>query len=154
MIIECEKCNKKFEVQDNLIPDKGRLLQCGTCRYQWHFTPNVMLEITEEVETPEEIKPSKEKSKSVIKKIKPQKIHDLNEINNKHEAYNDVQKTKKSIGVLSFLLVVVISFVALIILVDTFKNQLSSVIPSIDLYIESLHELLKDIFLFFSDLLK
>ena len=166
MIIECEKCNKKFEVQDNLIPDKGRLLQCGTCRYQWHFTPNVKLELTEEVETPEEIetpgeietpeeiKPSKEKSKSVIKKIKPQKIHDLNEINNKHEAYNDVQKTKKSIGVLSFLLVVVISFVALIILVDTFKNQLSSVIPSIDLYIESLHELLKDIFLFFSDLLK
>ena len=154
MIIECEKCNKKFEVQDNLIPDKGRLLQCGTCRYQWHFIPNVKLEITEEVETPEEIKPSEEKSKSVIKKIKPQKLHDVNEINNNYETYNEVQKTKKSIGVLSFLLVIVISFVALIILVDTFKNQLSPVIPNINLYIESLHEILKDIFLFFSDLLK
>ena len=166
MIIECEKCNKKFEVQDNLIPDKGRLLQCGTCRYQWHFIPNVKLELTEEVETPEEIetpeemetpeeiKPSKEKSKSTIKKIQPRKLRDVKEINNRYETYNEVQETKKSIGVLSFLLVIVISFVALIILVDTFKNQLSTIIPNIDLYIESLHEILKDIFLFFSDLLK
>ena len=154
MIIECEKCNKKFEVQDNLIPDKGRLLQCGTCRYQWHFIPNVKLELTEEVETPEEIIPSKEKSKSIIKKIQPRKLRDVKEINNRYETYNEVQETKKSIGVLSFLLVIIISFVALIILVDTFKSQLSSVIPNIDLYIENLHEILRDIFLFIADLSK
>mgnify|MGYP003955665465 CR=1 FL=1 len=154
MIIECEKCNKKFEVQDDLIPAKGRLLKCGTCDNQWHFTPNSHLEVTEHVESPGETKTIKKKPKNVIKKINPQDLNDIDEINQNNEYENEVQDTKKSIGLLSFLLVVVISFIALIILVDTFQIQLSSMIPNINLYIESLHEILKDIFLFFLDLLK
>ena len=51
MIISCEKCNKKFEVKDDLIPIEGRLLQCGICRYQWHFTPSNPLKLQEEVIT-------------------------------------------------------------------------------------------------------
>ena len=31
MIINCIKCNKKFNVDNNLIPDQGRLLKCGKC---------------------------------------------------------------------------------------------------------------------------
>tara|TARA_Y100000590_G_C15372220_1_gene882989 strand:+ start:112 stop:576 length:465 start_codon:yes stop_codon:yes gene_type:complete len=154
MIIECEKCNKKFEVQDNLIPDEGRLLKCGTCSHQWHFTPNSSLEINENIDVSEETKPVKEKPKNVIKKIKPQKLNDIKEINVDDEYNNEVQETKKNIGVLSFLLIIIISFIALVIFVDTFKNQLSPLIPNINLYIESLREILKDIFLFFLDLLK
>ena len=37
MIITCEKCNKTFNIQDNLIPNEGRLLQCGSCSYKWFF---------------------------------------------------------------------------------------------------------------------
>jgi hypothetical protein len=40
------------------------------------------------------------------------------------------------------------------ILFDTFKHQLSSIIPNIDFYLVSLYDTLKDIFLFFTDLLK
>ena len=37
MIITCENCNKKFEINDDLIPKRGRLLQCGSCDHQWFF---------------------------------------------------------------------------------------------------------------------
>ena len=40
MIISCEKCNKKFKVDDSLIPSKGRLLKCGNCDNSWFFHNN------------------------------------------------------------------------------------------------------------------
>ena len=49
MIISCEKCNKKFELADNLIPSTGRLLQCGSCSYQWHYIPESKIELVDEV---------------------------------------------------------------------------------------------------------
>ena len=51
MIIECEKCSKKFEVQDNLIPVKGRLLQCGSCAFKWHYIPKTKTSLSEKTET-------------------------------------------------------------------------------------------------------
>ena len=37
MIIECINCNKKFNVEANLIPENGRQIQCGSCDYIWHY---------------------------------------------------------------------------------------------------------------------
>ena len=37
MIIICPSCEKKFEIDQNLIPDTGRLLQCGFCDKKWFF---------------------------------------------------------------------------------------------------------------------
>ena len=42
MIIECQNCNKKFDLEDKLIPLKGRLVQCGFCHSQWHQLPNII----------------------------------------------------------------------------------------------------------------
>ena len=39
MIIECTNCNKKFRVDDDLIPKNGREIICGSCNYAWHFKP-------------------------------------------------------------------------------------------------------------------
>ena len=52
------------------------------------------------------------------------------------------------------LLVIIISFIALIIISDTFKSFLGSFVPNVDFYLSSLYESLKDIFLFFKDLIK
>ena len=41
MIIECPNCNKKFEIDQNLVPNDGRLLQCGNCSHKWFFKTNV-----------------------------------------------------------------------------------------------------------------
>ena len=37
MIINCPCGEKTFEVDENLIPNKGRLLQCGFCNKEWYF---------------------------------------------------------------------------------------------------------------------
>ena len=31
-------CHKKFEINSDLIPDSGRLLQCSNCDNKWFFT--------------------------------------------------------------------------------------------------------------------
>ena len=60
----------------------------------------------------------------------------------------------KKIGVLNIIIVFIISFVALIILVETFKKPISIYIPNIEFILNSLHEILRDIILFFKDLIK
>ena len=37
MEIQCPKCNRSFKIDKSLIPEKGRLLQCGTCSHKWFF---------------------------------------------------------------------------------------------------------------------
>ena len=154
MIIQCENCNKKFEIQDSLIPDEGRLLECGSCAHQWHYTPITKLELTDEVQIKDEpteqliIKKTKKKSK-IIKKIYENDADD--EIDQTNESITTKQK---NISFINFLLVGIISFVAIVILVDTFKNQIAYIIPNINLYINELYEILRDIFLFIADLSK
>ena len=168
MIIQCENCNKKFEIQDNLIPDDGRLLECGSCAHQWHYTPITKLELTDEAQTKtnevqiktgevqikdepaEQLIAKKTKKKSKIKKKVYQSDND-NEIDQTNE---NITTKEKNISFINFLLVGIISFVAIVILVDTFKNQIAYVIPNISLYINELHEILRDIFLFIADLSK
>ena len=152
MIISCDKCSKKFEISDNLIPDQGRLLQCGSCSYQWHYVPVSRLKLTKEVKvTDSHIKTKKISDKQKTKKIKKT---DINSELNSPKNNKETSETKKNVGFLSYLLVIIISFIALIIIIDTFKSLLVSFIPGIDFYISSLYESLKDIFLFFIDLIK
>ena len=42
MIITCNNCNKKFDLDSNLIPDKGRLLQCASCNHKWFFKKEIL----------------------------------------------------------------------------------------------------------------
>ena len=39
MIIQCQSCEKRFEVNDRDIPSSGRLVQCGYCSTQWLQMP-------------------------------------------------------------------------------------------------------------------
>ena len=41
MIIACEQCNKKFEIESRLIPNEGRLLKCGSCEHVWFYVNEV-----------------------------------------------------------------------------------------------------------------
>ena len=53
MIIICPCGEKKFEVDSNLIPEKGRLLKCGSCDQTWFFNKNDKINIEiENVEIP------------------------------------------------------------------------------------------------------
>ena len=132
MIIECNNCNKQFKISSKLIPNEGRLLQCSSCNHKWHFKKKIKI---------------KEIQETIDKKIK---IEEENYLSKKNiEKTND----KKKINILNFILIFIISFVAIIVLVDTFKNPISSFIPNINFFLQNLYETIKDIYLFFKDLI-
>ena len=150
MIISCNQCNKKFEIESSLIPNEGRLLQCSSCNHKWFYKKNLEEKsIVQEVPT-EEINRSSHKKINYKKKVvKKDKNFYYKSYNNKGEKNNKVKK----ISFINFTLVFIISIVALIILVDTFKNPISLIFPNVKFILNSLYETLKDIILFFKDLL-
>ena len=94
MIILCEKCNKKFELADNLVPNEGRLLQCGSCTYQWHYIPESKIELVNEVK--DNVKASDQVKKNLQKSAK-KKIEKRKTIVNKniHQSYTEEPKNKE-----------------------------------------------------------
>ncbi len=53
MIITCPNCNKQFKIDNSLIPDEGRDLQCGSCNHVWFHKieeeNNEILKLNEEI---------------------------------------------------------------------------------------------------------
>ena len=164
MIITCPNCNKKFNINNSLIPDEGRDLQCGSCNHVWLYKieeeNTKILRLKEEFDRNNiEIKVDKD-NKEIVENKNPQtKIK--NEINNqKNEKNIKKQKETKTskntentgINFFSYLIVFIISFVALIILLDTLKNPLIDVFPGLEIILFNLFETLQDIKLFIIDL--
>ena len=63
-------------------------------------------------------------------------------------------KKKNDINYLKILIVIIISFIALILILDTFKEQLSLIIPNIEIILDNLYQSINDIKLFILDLVK
>jgi len=150
MIIKCEQCNKNFEIESKLIPEKGRLLQCSSCNHKWFHKKDILEESIFNLEN---------------QPIKNIKISSESKNNSDIKAYNDFSSDKKikrkhsyarseskNLSSLNFILVFIISFIALIILLDTFKSPIRLLIPNIEFILESLYETLKDVLLFIQDL--
>ena len=51
MIISCNNCEKKFDIDSILIPEKGRLLQCNSCNHTWFFKNETINEVTRKDES-------------------------------------------------------------------------------------------------------
>ena len=153
MIIKCEQCNKKFEIESTLIPEKGRLLQCSSCTHQWFYKKDI-LEETEVVIKKQDIK--SKKNEPPVEEINNIKVFEdlapAKEKKRKH-SYKSIQTKNKKLSFLNVILVFIISIIALIVLLDTFKSPISLMIPNIEFILESLYETLKDILLFIQDLL-
>ncbi|MDA9629655.1 zinc-ribbon domain-containing protein [Candidatus Pelagibacter sp.] len=142
MIITCPNCNKQFKIDNFLIPDEGRDLQCGSCNHVWFYKieeeDNEVLKLNEEIISDEiETKPEK-KEKKILEKQK----NNTKSQNIKNNGSN----------FFSYLIVLIISFVALIILLDTLKTPLINVFPGLEIILFNLFETLKDIKLFIIDL--
>jgi len=147
MIINCIKCNKKFEIDSQLIPENGRLLQCGSCNHQWRFIPNIV-----------KLEEKEEKLKSDKKNDSLTVNEDIN-IVKEEKKFKEIKPKSKTlkkdrINFLNILIVFLISFIALILVLDTFKPLISRYIPNLNIMLENLYETLKDIILFIKDLMK
>jgi len=151
MIIECINCNKKFEVNSDLIPSSGRTIQCGSCNHVWFFNKK----------DSEDLKLNFEKSESSKKITEDKNIHDIipkkAKKNNSNKSSEIIKYEKKSnlsfSKFLSYLIVIIISFIGLIIIIDTFKSPLYNIFPKLEFLLYNLFETLKDIKLFIKDLI-
>ena len=158
MIISCENCNKRFEVSDNLIPEEGRLLQCSSCDHKWFFKKTEKL-----IEKKEPKKIIKEDDNKILnetfveKTIEEEEITSItvNEENLSEIDDEDPQiKKDKKTNYLKIFIVIIITFVAIIIIIDTFKHQIIFIYPDIEILLSNLYESLRDINLFLRDLIK
>ena len=165
MIITCPNCNKKFKIDNSQIPDEGRDLQCGSCNHVWLYKieedNSKILELKEEIDSNDiETKVDKNNEEIVENKYSLTKIK--TEINNQKKDKNiekqketKVSKNTENTGMkfFSYLIVFIISFAALIILLDTLKNPLINVFPGLEIILFNLFETLQDIKLFIIDLI-
>ena len=150
MIISCGECLKKFEIDSNLIPDEGRLLQCSSCHYKWFYKKKIP-DKTEIILEAQDI--NKDKPETVIKKNNNINIVNDTDSSKKNERKHLYMHTKNNkLSSLNFILVFIISFAALIVLLDTFKSPIRLILPNIEFILQSLYETLKDIRLFVQDL--
>ncbi|MDB3925328.1 zinc-ribbon domain-containing protein [Candidatus Pelagibacter sp.] len=165
MIITCPNCNKKFKIDNSLIPDEGRDLQCGSCNHVWLYKideeNSKILKLKEEIDINEiETKVDKNneeivENKNPLTKIETELNNQKKEKNIEKQKETKISKNIKNTGnkFFSYLIVFIISFVALIILLDTLKNPLINVFPGLEIILFNLFETLQDIKLFIIDLI-
>ena len=152
MIVQCNNCHKKFDLDANLIPEEGRLLQCSACNNTWFFK--------KKIETPQELTKLEIQNNKEEETISPKEDH----VNSSERSSNDEIKNvkeeriieplpdKKNYRILNILVVSIISFAAFIIIIDTFKTPLGKIVPNTELLLYNLYETLRDIGLFIQDL--
>ena len=173
MIITCNNCFKKFDIDSSLISEKGRLLQCNGCDHKWFFKKEITKEpiavVKNDVNTEVIESPNKEiissriedekysehidiqiEEKSINKKVSSEK----NDLKNHDKDFNTTQsKNKKKYNILGLTIVFITSFIALIILLDTFQAPISKFLPDIEFILYNLYETINDIVLFLKDLI-
>jgi predicted Zn finger-like uncharacterized protein len=165
MIISCSNCNKQFKINPSLIPDNGRDVKCGSCNHIWFYKLEdnktelpplidnfvdkkiedvIDNKIVDDINKPNDVSLEKEIDDRI------DKIED--KIPEKQKPLKNKIKKNTSSKFFSYLLVSIISFVALIILIDTLKVPLINVFPGLEILLFNLFEILKDIKLFIIDL--
>ena len=156
MIVQCNNCHKKFNLDADLIPEEGRLLQCSACNNTW-FLKKKKIETPQEVTIPE-IQNNKEEET-----ISPKEDHTNSSEKSSNDEIENVKeekiieslpdkKNKKNYKILNILVVSIISFTAFIIIIDTFKTPLGKIAPDTELLLYNLYETFRDIGLFIRDL--
>ena len=164
MIITCPNCNKQFKIDNTLIPDEGRDLQCGSCNYVWFYDVkdenSKLLKLNDEVVS-NNIQTKVKNEEKIVKK--KQTIEKNKNENNDKKNKKTIEKQKtisipknennKGRKFFSYLIVFFISIVALIILLDTLKDPLINIFPGLEIILFNLFETLQDLKLFIIDLI-
>ena len=164
MIITCPNCNKQFRIDNSLIPLEGRDLQCGSCKNVWFYKieeeTDEVLKLNDKIEN-KDVETKLEKKEKIIEEKKQDSEKVNTKVNNekenilKKQKNNTLPKNLNNNGIkfFSYLIVFIISFLALIILLDTLKTPLINVFPRLEVILFNLFETLQDLKLFIIDLI-
>ena len=163
MIITCPCEKKQFKIDSSLIPQEGRELQCGSCERDWFYKlkneSKAPVTLNENI-SENKIEPAIEtndKNLEFSKNLQKEKITEP-EIKNKtskeiSKKVKNLENENKVSKFFSYLMVFIISTIALIILLDTLKTPLINVFPGLEIVLFNLFETLQDIKLFIIDLI-
>ena len=164
MIIECPACSKKFNIDEKLIPDEGRLLKCGNCDHTWFYKKEENLILETETIKKKEIEENKseidiepvdvpiKQTKKIRKKIS--KKSSTKESTSKELVSIDKSSVSRENNIIKKIFLIIISIIAFILLIDTFKNQISIIFPGIVQMSDSLYQVINDLKLFIKDLVR
>ena len=144
MIIECINCHKKFMVESSLIPESGKKIQCGSCNHIWFYNVKTDVSSGQLITDNQSITEEQTNIENNVILEKTQKKTNISSSTNNSNFSN----------ILSYLIVGIISFIAIIIILDTFKSPLTKIFPNLEIFLYNLMESLKDIFLFIKNLLQ
>ena len=134
MIITCPNCNKKFKIDTSLIPKDGRDLKCGSCDHVWLY------KVKDVDSMPLTLNQNNYDNEIVSNKVEQESDDEFNKITEKKDEkrkkkFIEKQKSisenkEKNTGskFFSYLVVFIISSIALIVLVDTLQTPLISVL--------------------------
>ena len=167
MIIECNSCNKKFNVPDDAIPATGRLVQCSNCGNKWTQYP--FKANKSKISSPALTSPPKKtvKKKQIKKKTKKrigptiysseylEKKHGIKinqDINKKiiEKNYND---ESYGLGFYSSIIILIIFLISFFGVLDLTKDIIISNYPFLESYISYLYETIENIRIIFTDFL-
>ena len=151
MIIQCINCNKKFSVNSELIPNKGRTIQCGSCNHIWFFNKYEQDKLInlEKDQNKKELKSFVDIEKNTSKDFLAETI----EKKEKKDPKNQLKSSFTLGKFLSYILVFIISFIGFVVILDTFKTPIYKIFPNTEIILFNLFETLKDIELFIKDLI-
>ena len=164
MIIECPTCSKKFNIDEKLIPDEGRLLKCGNCDHTWFYKKEENLKLETETLKINEIEENKseiniepiddpiKQTKKIRKKIS--KKSTTKESTSKELVSIDKSSISRENNIIKKIFLIIISIIAFILLIDTFKNHISVIFPGIVQMSDSLYLVINDLKLFIKDLVR
>tara|TARA_B100000767_G_scaffold167528_1_gene156894 strand:+ start:539 stop:964 length:426 start_codon:yes stop_codon:yes gene_type:complete len=140
-------------VNSDLIPEIGRLLECSSCNNQFFFKKEkVITKLTSIANKEAQINTD---TIAINKDLGIDKSKKVNKIIKKKKLANTEIKLDKKVSKSNFLgltIVFIITFIALIIFLDTFKYLISYIVPNIEIILYNLYETIKDIELFIKDL--
>ena len=157
MIITCPCGDKKFNVDASLIPQEGRTLQCGFCDRKWFFkkeNTDDEIKILEKKIPEPVIEDNKNLSENIKEDMKDEEDDNTESLNGSKEQLSKKVNKKNDVNYFKILIVAIISFAALILVLDTFKVQISVIIPNIQIILDNLYQSINDMKLFIIDLVK
>ena len=147
---------KIYQLEDNFIPDTGRLLQSSSFSNKWFFKKELLI-------LPEPSKKKidpKDKNESFLKTEIPNEVEriiidaeNLN-LNEDKELKKINKKIVKKPSLFNLFIVILISFFAFVIFLDTFRSPIGDMFPGFNFMLDNFYETLKDLFLFFKDLIR
>ena len=146
-----------------MIPKTGRLVQCNNCNNKWFFKneTNAQLKPFDSINSIEQKNPIIIEKPETIELLDNQNNNDFTLEKNSpvDSSKNDTNlkeissQNKKNYRILGFTIIFLITFISLLIILDTFQNPISKFFPNIEFILYNLYESIKDIILFFTDLI-